>query len=50
MEQHHFLLLGLDSLRADMVTPDTTPNLLRFAEQGGVFSPPSRYLFAGDTG
>lgn len=34
MASQHFLILGLDGLRADMVTPETTPNLLRLAELG----------------
>lgn len=34
MHHSHFLILGLDGLRADMVTPDTTPHLLRLAAQG----------------
>ena len=34
MERSHFLIVGLDGLRADMMTPETTPNLLRLAEHG----------------
>ena len=34
MEQPHFLIVGMDGLRADMVTPETTPNLLRLTAQG----------------
>lgn len=37
MPHSHFLLLGLDGLRLDMVTPDLTPNLLRLARQGVFF-------------
>jgi arylsulfatase A-like enzyme len=37
MPKHHFLILGLDGLRPDMVTPDLTPNLLRLAQQGARF-------------
>jgi len=32
--RHHFLILGLDGLRVDMMTPDLTPNLCRLASQG----------------
>src|ERR1700727_1286587 len=31
---HSFLLVVFDGLRPDMVRPDTTPNLLRFAAMG----------------
>lgn len=34
MPPTHFVIVGLDGLRADMVTPDTTPHLLRLARQG----------------
>lgn len=37
MPTDRFLLLGLDGLRADMVTPELTPNLLRLADQGVFF-------------
>jgi hypothetical protein len=36
--QNHFVIVGLDGLRADMVTPETTPNFLRLAQQGVHFS------------
>jgi arylsulfatase A-like enzyme len=38
MVQNHFVIVGLDGLRADMVTPETTPNFLRLAQQGVHFS------------
>jgi predicted AlkP superfamily pyrophosphatase or phosphodiesterase len=38
MAQHHFVIVGLDGLRADMVSPETTPNFLRLAQQGVHFS------------
>ena len=34
MHDIQFLLVGLDGLRSDMVTPELTPNLLRLAQQG----------------
>ena len=34
MPPTHIVLVGLDGLRADMMTPDTTPHLLRLAQQG----------------
>ncbi|ETW96903.1 MAG: hypothetical protein ETSY1_24755 [Candidatus Entotheonella factor] len=34
MAQSHFVIVGLDGLRADMVSPETTPNFLRLAQQG----------------
>ena len=34
MQPTHVVIVGLDGLRADMMTPDTTPHLLRLAEQG----------------
>ena len=37
MSTERFLILGLDGLRADMVTPELTPNLLRLAAQGVFF-------------
>jgi arylsulfatase A-like enzyme len=37
MVKQHFLIVGLDGLRADMVTPELTPNLLRMARQGVMF-------------
>jgi arylsulfatase A-like enzyme len=37
MQNAHFLILGLDGLRVDMMTPDLTPNLLRLARQGVYF-------------
>ena len=37
MHSGGFLILGLDGLRADMVRPDLTPNLLRLARQGVFF-------------
>ena len=37
MSTDRFLILGLDGLRADMVTPELTPNLLRLAERGVFF-------------
>jgi arylsulfatase A-like enzyme len=37
MRDSHFLILGLDGLRADMVTPELTPNLLRLAQRGVFF-------------
>jgi predicted AlkP superfamily pyrophosphatase or phosphodiesterase len=38
MAQKHFIIVGLDGLRADMVRPDTTPHFLRLARQGVHFS------------
>ncbi len=38
MAQNHFVIVGLDGLRADMVSPETTPNFLRLAQQGVHFS------------
>ncbi len=38
MAQNHFVIVGLDGLRADMVTPENTPNFLRLAQQGVHFS------------
>lgn len=38
MVQNHFVIVGLDGLRADMVTPETTPHFLRLAQQGVHFS------------
>jgi arylsulfatase A-like enzyme len=37
MLKRHLLILGLDGLRTDMVTPDLMPNLLRLAQQGVIF-------------
>lgn len=37
MVSRHFLILGLDGLRMDMVTPELTPNLLRLASRGVFF-------------
>ncbi|MGQ4807870.1 hypothetical protein NKDENANG_01235 [Candidatus Entotheonellaceae bacterium PAL068K] len=37
MHTGRFLILGLDGLRADMVCPDLTPNVLRLAQQGVFF-------------
>jgi hypothetical protein len=34
MQPTHFVIVGLDGLRADMMTPDTTPHLWRLAQQG----------------
>ena len=34
MQPTHVVIVGLDGLRADMMTPDTTPHLLRLAQQG----------------
>ncbi len=34
MPPMHFLIVGLDGLRADMMTPELTPNLWRIAQQG----------------
>src|SRR5216684_7563534 len=34
MQPTHVVLVGLDGLRADMMTPDTTPHLWRLAHQG----------------
>jgi phosphonoacetate hydrolase len=38
MQPTHVVIVGLDGLRADMMTPDTTPHLLRLAQQGVWFS------------
>ena len=38
MAQNHFIVVGLDGLRADMVSPENTPNFLRLAGQGVHFS------------
>jgi arylsulfatase A-like enzyme len=38
MVQNHYVIVGLDGLRADMVTPENTPNFLRLAQQGVHFS------------
>lgn len=38
MVQNHFVIVGLDGLRADMVSPETTPNFLRLAQQGVHFN------------
>jgi len=38
MQPTHVVIVGLDGLRADMMTPDTTPSLLRLAQQGVGFS------------
>lgn len=37
MSTERFLILGMDGLRADMVTSELTPNLLRLAERGVCF-------------
>lgn len=37
MHDMQFLVVGLDGLRADMVTPELTPNLLRLAQHGVFF-------------
>ncbi len=37
MSTDQFLILGFDGLRADMVTPELTPNLLRLAQRGVFF-------------
>ena len=37
MQPTHVVIVGLDGLRADMMTPDTTPHLLRLAQQGVLF-------------
>ncbi|HEY7493205.1 MAG TPA: alkaline phosphatase family protein [Candidatus Tectomicrobia bacterium] len=37
MPHSHFLILGLDGLRLDMVTPELTPNLLSLARHGVFF-------------
>jgi arylsulfatase A-like enzyme len=37
MRDTQFLIVGLDGLRADMVTPELTPNLLRLARRGVLF-------------
>ena len=37
MPHSHFLILGLDGLRLDMVTPELTPNLLSLAQHGVFF-------------
>ncbi|MGE3536769.1 MAG: alkaline phosphatase family protein [Candidatus Tectimicrobiota bacterium] len=37
MQPAQFLIIGLDGLRADMMTPELTPNVLRLAEQGVCF-------------
>lgn len=39
-QQHdkHFVIVGLDGLRADMVTPENTPNFLRLAQRGVHFN------------
>ncbi|MBM3227208.1 MAG: alkaline phosphatase family protein, partial [Candidatus Tectomicrobia bacterium] len=34
MQSTHVVIVGLDGLRADMMTADLTPNLLRLAQQG----------------
>ena len=34
MQPTHFVIVGLDGLRADMMTPDLTPHLWRLAHQG----------------
>ena len=34
MQQHHFLIVGFDGLRMDMMTPELTPTLCRLARQG----------------
>ena len=34
MDSQHFIIVGLDGLRADLVSPETTPNLLRLADMG----------------
>jgi arylsulfatase A-like enzyme len=34
MQPTHFVIVGLDGLRADMMTPGTTPHLWRLAQQG----------------
>ncbi|PON17633.1 hypothetical protein C2W62_12150 [Candidatus Entotheonella serta] len=38
MAQNHFVVVGLDGLRADMVSCETTPNFLRLAQQGVHFN------------
>src|SRR5438094_10367086 len=38
MQPTHVVIVGLDGLRADMMTPDTTPYLLRLAQQGVCFA------------
>ena len=37
MQPTHVVIVGLDGLRADMMTPDTTPHLLRLAQRGVLF-------------
>lgn len=37
MQKSHVLVVGLDGLRADMMIPELTPNLLRLARQGVCF-------------